>query len=124
MADAYTHEIGFSSQNDDRAFGVYYPRATFYCVFCGQKDSMQKIFTKQFPFYGRKCLSYKTAHKWADNHGKNLADKQFETEARKWLRQQFKRLSRCWFCLTGKAMGQMYRCWWKICREINVFFSR
>jgi hypothetical protein len=21
-------------------------------------------------------------------------------------------------------MGQVYQCWWKICREINVFFSR
>jgi hypothetical protein len=21
-------------------------------------------------------------------------------------------------------MGQVYQCWWRICREINVFFSR
>jgi hypothetical protein len=20
-------------------------------------------------------------------------------------------------------MGQVYQCWWRICREINVFFS-
>jgi hypothetical protein len=24
---------------------------------------------------------------------------------------------------TGKAMGQVYQCWWRICREINVFFQ-
>jgi hypothetical protein len=27
------------------------------------------------------------------------------------------------FRRTGKAIGQLYQCWWKICREIN-FFSR
>jgi hypothetical protein len=26
----------------------------------------------------------------------------------------------CGFRRTGKAMGQVYQCWW-ICREINVF---
>jgi hypothetical protein len=25
------------------------------------------------------------------------------------------------FQCTGKAMGQVYQCWWRICREINVF---
>jgi hypothetical protein len=28
----------------------------------------------------------------------------------------------CGFRRTGKATGQVYQCWWKICREINVFF--
>jgi hypothetical protein len=28
----------------------------------------------------------------------------------------------CGFRRTGKAMGQLYQCWWRICREINVFF--
>jgi hypothetical protein len=36
-------EAGFSSQNGDRALGVYYRRAAFYCAFYGQKDSMQRI---------------------------------------------------------------------------------
>jgi hypothetical protein len=27
----------------------------------------------------------------------------------------------CGFRRTGKAMGQVYRCWWRICQEINVF---
>jgi hypothetical protein len=31
-----------------------------------------------------------------------------------------KRLLCCGFRRTGKAMGQMYQCWWS-CREINVF---
>jgi hypothetical protein len=25
--------------------------------------------------------------------------------------------------LTGKAMGQVYQCWWRVSREINVFFQ-
>jgi hypothetical protein len=27
----------------------------------------------------------------------------------------------CRFRRTGNAMGQVYQCWWRICREINVF---
>jgi hypothetical protein len=33
-----------------------------------------------------------------------------------------KRLLCCGFRYTGKAMGQVYQCWWRICREINVVF--
>jgi hypothetical protein len=32
-----------------------------------------------------------------------------------------KRLICCGFRRTGKAMGQMYQCWWMIYQEINVF---
>jgi hypothetical protein len=32
-----------------------------------------------------------------------------------------KRLLYCGFRRPGGAMGQMYQCWWRICREINVF---
>jgi hypothetical protein len=35
-----------------------------------------------------------------------------------------KRLLCCRFRCTGKVMGQGYPCWWRICREINVFLSR
>jgi hypothetical protein len=34
-----------------------------------------------------------------------------------------KRLPWCGFRRTGKAMGQAYQCWWRICREINVLSS-
>jgi hypothetical protein len=30
----------------------------------------------------------------------------------------------CGFRRTDKAMGQVYQCLWRICREINVSFSR
>jgi hypothetical protein len=32
-----------------------------------------------------------------------------------------KRLLCCGFRSTGKAMVQVCQCWWRICREINVF---
>jgi hypothetical protein len=32
-----------------------------------------------------------------------------------------KRLLCCVFRRTGKAMGRVYQCWWRIFREINVF---
>jgi histone-lysine N-methyltransferase SETMAR len=32
-----------------------------------------------------------------------------------------KRLLCCGFWHTGKVIGQVYQCWWRICREINVF---
>jgi hypothetical protein len=35
-----------------------------------------------------------------------------------------KRLLCCGFRRTGKAMGHMHQCWWRICPEINVFFFR
>jgi hypothetical protein len=29
----------------------------------------------------------------------------------------------CGFRRTVKATGQVYQCWWRICREINFFLS-
>jgi hypothetical protein len=37
-------ETGFSNQNGDRTRGLYYRRAAFCCAFCGQKNSMLRIF--------------------------------------------------------------------------------
>jgi hypothetical protein len=74
------------------------------------------IHKEMFPVYGRKCLSLKAVHNWGEKRGKRFADdEEVETEVRKWLCSGFRR--------TGKAMGQVYQCWWRICREINVFFQ-
>jgi hypothetical protein len=35
-----------------------------------------------------------------------------------------KRLLCCGFRTTGKAMGHVYKCSWRLCREINVFQVR
>jgi hypothetical protein len=47
-------EAGFSSKNGDRVWELYYRRTAFCCAvflcffFCGQKDSIQKIFMKKY----------------------------------------------------------------------------
>jgi hypothetical protein len=75
---------------------------------------------EMFPVYGGKCLLRKEVHNWVEKHGKRFADgEDVETEVRKWLRHHLCR----GFRRTGKAMGQAYQCWWRICREINVFFQ-
>jgi hypothetical protein len=114
-------EAGFRSQNSDRAWGVYYRRTAFCCAgFCGQKDSMQRIFIKKcFPFIlGSVCGVKRFTSGW----------QMFRWWRRGWngdaevAETTVKRLLCCGFRRTGKAMGQVYQCWWRICREINVFF--
>jgi hypothetical protein len=65
-----------------------------------------------FPAYGGKCLSRKAVHNW-------VANEEVETELRKWMR-----LLCCGFQRTGKAMGQVYQCWWRMCREIFFYKFR
>jgi hypothetical protein len=61
-------EAGFSSQNDDRAWGVYYGRAAFCCAFLWAKGFNAKdIHTEIFPVYDGKCLSRKAVHNWVAN---------------------------------------------------------
>jgi hypothetical protein len=78
-----------------------------------------------FPVYGVKCLSRKTVHNLVEKFShvrSKVADdarpgaEVVETTVKIFLCSGFR--------LTGKAMGQVYQCWWRICREINVFFSR
>jgi hypothetical protein len=69
---------------------------------------------EMFPVYGGKCLSRKAVHIWVQKFSQGrskVADD--ETEVQKWLRECVSR--------TGKTMVQVYQCWWRICREINVF---
>jgi hypothetical protein len=114
-------EAGFSSQNGERASGVYYRRAVFCCGFflCGQKVSMQRIFMKNFFLFtvGSVCrekrftTGWQTFRKWRRvwNRGVKVAD------------TTVKRHLCCGFRLTDKAMGQVYQYWWTIYWEINVF---
>jgi hypothetical protein len=81
---------------------------------------MQSIFIKKiFPVYGGKCLSRKAVHNWVADV--SLMTKKLNRR-RKVAETTAKRFLRCGFRSTGKAMGQVYQCWWRICRERNVFF--
>jgi hypothetical protein len=49
------------------------------------------IHKEMFPVYGGKCFLLKAVHNWAEKCGKSFADdEEFETDVRKWLRQQSK----------------------------------
>jgi hypothetical protein len=77
------------------------------------------IHKEMFPVYGGKCLSREAVHNW-------VAKFSLMTKKLKWrcevAETTVKRLVWRGFRRTGKAMGQVYQCWWRICREINVLF--
>jgi hypothetical protein len=78
-------------------------------LFCGQNDSVQRIFLK-------KCFLFTVGsvrrESGAQLGGKRFADdEEVVTEMGKWLRQQSKDFLFGGFRRTGKAMGQVYRCW-------------
>jgi hypothetical protein len=115
-------ECGFSSQNGYRARGEYTEehRSVVLFFFCGQGNSMQRIFIKKYFLFtvGSVCgvkrftAAWQTFRWW--RRGWNGGAEGAETTA--------KRLLSCGFRSTGKAMGQVYRCLWRICREIKLFF--
>jgi hypothetical protein len=115
-------EAGFSSQSGDRAWGVYYRRTELFVCFTKQKDSVRSINTNKYFLFtvGSVCpLKRFTA---VSRNATNV----------RWWRRSWnggaevakttvKRLLCFGFRRTGKAMGQVYQCWWRICREIKVF---
>jgi hypothetical protein len=97
-------EAGFSSQNGDRARGVCYRRAEFYCAFffCGQKDSMQRMFIK-------KCFLFTV--------GSVCRVKRFTAGLRNVA--DLSRLLCLGFRCTGKVIRQVYQC----CSRNKCFFQ-
>jgi hypothetical protein len=113
---------GFSSEIGDRAKWVYYRGAAFCCSFffvwekgLSGKDMIKKcsMFTvesvcrvKRFTTGWQKFRCWRRG--W--NGGGEVAE------------TADKRLLCCGSRRPGKAKGQVYECWWRTCREINVFF--
>jgi hypothetical protein len=91
-------------------------------VFCGQKFLIQMILIK-------KCfrIRWDIFVAWSYSQlGREILWRTFENW--RWCPARcgsgsitVKRPLCCGFRRTGKAMGQLYRCWWKICQELNVF---
>jgi hypothetical protein len=72
-----------------------------------------------FPVYGGKCLSRKAVHNWVDKFSQGRSEVTDDSRPGAAVAETtIKRLRR-----TGKAMGHVYQCRWRICREINVFSS-
>jgi hypothetical protein len=82
------------------------------------------IHKEMFPVYGRKCLSRKAVHNWVKkfSHGRSKVadDARRDAEVDE---TTVIGIVCCGFGPTGKAMEQVYQCWWRICREINFFFQ-
>jgi hypothetical protein len=81
------------------------------------------ILKKNFPVYGGKCLSRKAVHNWIEKfsqrHSKIADDGRPGAEV---AETTVKRLLCCGFRRNNKAMRQVYQCWWRVCRQINVSF--
>jgi hypothetical protein len=101
---------------------VYYRTAAFRNEYLWQND--EDINKEIYPVYSGKCLSHKAVHNWVEKLSdgcSKVADdarpgaKVAETTVKRLLCRGFRR--------TGKAMGHVYQCWWRIYREINVFAS-
>jgi hypothetical protein len=85
-----------------------------------QKD----IHKEMFPVYGGKGLSGKAVHNWVQKFSQGRS--KVADDARPGVEvaeTTVKRLLCFGFLGTGKALGQVYQCRWRICREINVFFQ-
>jgi hypothetical protein len=71
-----------------------------------------------FPVYGGKCLSRKAVHNWVTNV--SLMTKRLKRRCGSgWDNSQKASVLRFWS--TDRATWQVYQCWGRICREINVF---
>jgi hypothetical protein len=110
-------EAGFSSQNGDRDWGVYYGKVPFCCAFLWAKGLNAKdIHKKCFLFLLGSVCRIKQFHVG----GKRFVDdEEVETEVRKWLRQQSKNFYAAGFDALVKRWGQVYQCWWRMCRDIS-----
>jgi hypothetical protein len=77
---------------------------------------------KMFPVYGEKCLSRKAiqncVEKFSEGRSKIVDHARPGAEV---AEITTKRLLCCRFRRTGKEIGQVYQCLWRICREINIF---
>jgi hypothetical protein len=92
VADAHTHVQRLVSvvKMATNLEAVLPKNSVPFFVFCGQKDSLQRIFIT-FLVYGRKCFLGKAIHNWSEKRTKPFADdERVETEVRKWARQRSK----------------------------------
>jgi hypothetical protein len=78
-------EVGFSSQNDDRAW-MYYRRAALCWAFLWTKGLNARLYVKKCYLFtvGSVCRVKRFTA------GKRFTDEEVETDVRKWLRQQSK----------------------------------
>jgi hypothetical protein len=78
------------------------------------------IHKEMLPVYCWKCLLHKAVHNWVSDV---LLWRRGWNGGAEVVLMTVKRLMCCGFHRTGKVMGQVYQCWWRVYWEINVFFQ-
>jgi hypothetical protein len=75
------------------------------------------------PVYGGNCLPHEEVHNWIEkfSQGRSKVADDARPDAEV-AETTVKRLLCCVFRRIGKAMGQMFQCWLRICREKKMFF--
>jgi hypothetical protein len=113
-------EAGFSSQNGDCALGMQNRTANFCCASLWAKGLNAKDIHKKCILFtvGSVCRVKRFTTGWQTfrwwRRGWNGGGEVAETTVKRLLCRGFRR--------PGKAMGPVHQCWWRICREINIFF--
>jgi hypothetical protein len=90
--------------------------------FVGKKLNAKDIHKVMFPVYGGKYFSRKAVHIWVEKFSQRRSKVADDARPGEEVAETtVKRLLRCGFRRTGKVIGQVYRCCWRICRELSVF---
>jgi hypothetical protein len=84
---------------------------------------MQRIFTKKYFLFrvGSICRVKRFTSRLRNSLRDVLKSQMMPRPCEEVAETTVKILQCCGFWRTGKAMGQVYQCRWRICREINVF---
>jgi hypothetical protein len=105
--------------------GVLPKSSVLFCIFCGQKDPLQRIFIKKcFLFTVGSVCCVKQFTTRSRNSLKDVRKPQvMPNQVRKWLVEQSKDFYAAGFDALVKRWVQVYQCWWRTCLEINVFLN-
>jgi hypothetical protein len=91
------------------------------CVLWAKGLNANDIHKEMFPVCGWKCLSRRAVHNWVEKFSQGRSkvadDARLGADV---AETTVKRFIGCGFRRTGKEVGQVYQCWWRIRREINA----
>jgi hypothetical protein len=104
-------DAGFSSQNDDRAWGVHHRRSESCYAFLWAKGlNANDIYKETFPVYCGKCLSRKAIHNWLDkfSQGRSRKSQMMPDQVQNRLRQQSKEFYAAGFDALVKRLDKCF----------------